>query len=69
MWVCATGGRHSKSLERGCVYGGDLKLYTVIILAWDGFASPAETEATCIWKVGPQIVVGIFLKVCIMSVE
>ena len=37
--------------------------------AWDGFASPAETEATCIWKVSPQIVVGIFLKVRIMSVE
>ena len=35
--------------------------------AWDGFASPAETEATCIWKVSPQIVVGIFLKVRIMS--
>ena len=37
--------------------------------ARDGFASPAETEATCIWKVSPQIVVGIFLKVRIMSVE
>ena len=30
-------------------------------------ASPAETEATCIWKVSPQLVVGIFLKVRIMS--
>ena len=37
--------------------------------AWDGFARPAETETTCIWKVSPQIVVGRFLKVCIMSVE
>ena len=37
--------------------------------AWDGFARPAETEATCIWKVSPQIVVGIFLKVRIVSVE
>ena len=26
--------------------------------AWDGFARPAETEATCIWEVSPQIVVG-----------
>ena len=25
--------------------------------AWDGFARPAETEATCIRKVSPQIVV------------
>ena len=24
--------------------------------AWDGFARPAETEATCIWQVNPQIV-------------
>ena len=37
--------------------------------AWDGFASTAETEVTCIWKVSPQIVVGRFLKVCIVSVE
>ena len=37
--------------------------------AWDGFAHPAETEATCIWKVSPQIVVERFLKVCIMSVK
>ena len=60
------------------VYGGDLKIiysyYTRCALirdhrptAWDGFASPAETEATCIWKVSPQLVVGIFLKVRIMS--
>ena len=28
--------------------------------AWDGFARPAGTEATCIWKVSPQIVVGRF---------
>ena len=26
-------------------------------------------EATCIWKVSPQIVVERFLKVCIMSVK
>ena len=37
--------------------------------SWDGFAHPAETEATCIWKVSPQIVVERFLKVCIMSVK
>ena len=37
--------------------------------AWDGFACPADTEATCIWKVSPQIVAGRFLKGCIMSVE
>ena len=30
--------------------------------AWDGFARPAETETTCIWKVSPQIVVGRFFK-------
>ena len=23
--------------------------------AWDDFACPAEAEATCIWKVSPQI--------------
>ena len=61
------------------VYGGDLKLYSYYTrcalirdrrpTAWDGFARPAETEATCMWKVSPQIVVGRFLKVCIMSVE
>ena len=28
---------------------------------------PAETEATCIWKVSPQIVVEMFFKVCIMK--
>ena len=37
--------------------------------AWDGFARPAETEATCIRKVSPQVVVERFLKVCIMSVK
>ena len=64
------------------VYGGGLKLYTAIVLgvrcalgidrqptAWDDFAPPAEIEATCIWKVSPQIVVEKFIKVCIMSVE
>ena len=35
------------------------------LTAWDGFARPAETEATCIWKVSPQIVVERFLKVCV----
>ena len=30
--------------------------------AWDGFARSAETEATCIWKASPQIVVERFLK-------
>ena len=25
--------------------------------AWDGFAHPAETEATCIWKISLQILV------------
>ena len=82
MWVCATGARHSKSLERGCPRTACLQrgpkiiysYYTRCALirdhrptAWDGFASPAETEATCIWKVSPQLVVGIFLKVRIMS--
>ena len=37
--------------------------------AWDGFAHPAEIEATCIWKVSLQIVVERFLNVCIMSVK
>ena len=79
MWVCATGARHSKSLERRCPRTACLRrgpkiiysYYTRCALirdrlptAWDGFASPAETEATCIWKVSPQIVVGIFLKEC-----
>ena len=73
MWVCATGARHSKSLERRCPRTACLRrgpkiiysYYTRCALirdrrptAWDGFASPAETEATCIWKVSPQIVVG-----------
>ena len=66
MWVCATGARHSKSLERRCPRTVCLRrgpkiiysCYTRCALirdrrptAWDGFARPAET------------------KVCIMSVE
>ena len=84
MWVCATGARHSKSLERRCPRTACLRrgpkiiysYYTRCALitdrqptAWDGFARPAETEATCIRKVSPQIVVERFLKVCIMSVK
>ena len=84
MWVHATGARHSKSLERRCLRTACLRrgpkiiysYYTRYALirycqptAWDGFAHPAETEATCIWKVTPQIVVERFLKVCIMSVK
>ena len=72
MWVCATDARHSKSLERRCPRTACLRrgpkiiysYYTRCALirdrkptAWDGFARPAETEATCIWKVSPQIVV------------
>ena len=72
MWVCATGARHSKSLERRCPRTACLRrgpkiiysYYTRCALirdrqptAWDGFPRPAETEATCIWKVSPQIVV------------
>ena len=72
MWVCATGARHSKSLERRCprtaclrrgpniIYG----YYTRCALirdrkptAWDDF--PAEAETTCIPKVSHQIVVEI----------
>ena len=30
----------------------------------DGFAHPAETEATCIWKVSLQIVVEISKSAC-----
>ena len=39
--------------------------------AWDGFARPAETEVTCIWKVSPQILIVVerFLKVCITNVK
>ena len=36
---------------------------------WDGFAHPAETEATCILEVSLQIVVERFLEVCNMSVK
>ena len=83
-WICGyvqralgTARVWSGVVQEQHVYSGGLKLYTVIILgvrdhqptAWDGFARPAETEVTCIWKVSPQIVVGRFLKVCIMSVE
>ena len=72
MWVCATGARHSKSLERRCPRTACLRrgpkiilIYTVIILiirdrqptAWDDFARPAEAEVTCIRKVSHQIVV------------
>ena len=84
MWVCATGARHSKSLEQRCPRTACLRRGPIIIYgyyarcalirecqptAWDGFARPAETEAKCIWKVSPQIVVERFLKVCIMSVK
>ena len=58
MWVCATGARHSKSLERRCPRTACLRrgpkiiysYYTRCALirdrrptAWDGFARPAET--------------------------
>ena len=63
MWVCATGVRHSKSLERRCPRTACLRrgpkiiysYYTRCALirdrqptAWDDFARPAEAEATCI---------------------
>ena len=32
--------------------------------AWDGFAHPAETEATCIWKVSFLMVVEICKSLC-----
>ena len=66
VWVCATGARHRKSLERRCPRTACLRRGPKIIYsyyaygqptAWDGFARPAETEATCIWEVSPQIVV------------
>ena len=78
MWVCATGAQHSKSLERRCPRTACLQWGSKIIYsyytryaltrdcqptAWDGFAHPAETEALCIRKVSPQIVVERFLKV------
>ena len=72
MWVCATGVRHSKSLEQRCPRTACLRqgpkiiysYYTRCALirdrqptAWDDFARPAEAEATCIRKVSHQIVV------------
>ena len=81
MWVCATGARHSKSLERRCRRTACLRrvpkiiysYYTRCVLirdrqptAWDDFARPAEAEATCIRKVSHQIVVERFLKVSIL---
>ena len=72
MWVCATGARHSKSLERRCPRTACLRrgpkiiysYYTRCALirdrqptAWDDFARSAEAEATCIPKVSHQIVV------------
>ena len=83
MWVCATGAQHSKSLERRCprtvcLRRGPKIIYIIFRCAlirdhqptaWDNFARPAEAEATCIWKVSPQIVVERFLKVCIISVK
>ena len=76
MWVCATGARHSKSLERRCPRTACLRRGPKIICSYytrcalirdrqpqrlhacvrEGFARPAETEATCIRKVSPQIV-------------
>ena len=71
MWVCATGARHSKSLERRCPRTACLRrgpkiiysYYTRCALirdrqptAWDDF----EAETTCIRKVSSnQIVVEI----------
>ena len=70
IWVCATGARYSKSLERRCPRTACLRLgpkttyYTRCALirdrqqtAWDDFARPAEVEAACIRKVNHQIVV------------
>ena len=66
--VRAAGARHSKSLERrcprtACLRPGPKIIYTCYTrcalirdrqpTAWDGFARPAETEATCIRKVKP----------------
>ena len=71
MWVCATGARHRKSLERRCPRTACLRrgpkiiysYYTRCALirdrqptAWDDFARLAEAEATCIRKVSHQIV-------------
>ena len=68
---------HTKSLDRccprtACLRRGPIIIYSSYIrcalirdrqpTAWDGFARPTETEATCIWKVSPQIVVERFLK-------
>ena len=73
MWVCATGARHSKCLERRCPRTACLRrgpkiiysYYTRCALirdrrptAWVGCVRSAETEATCIWEVSLQIVVG-----------
>ena len=81
---CATGAGHSKNLEWRCPRTACLQWGYKIIYSyytrcalirdyqpttWDGFAHPAETEASCIWKVSPQIVIERFLKVCIMSVK
>ena len=70
LTLCATGARHSKSLERrcprtACLRRGPKILYSSYIrcalirdgqpTAWDDFARPAEAEATSIWKVSPQI--------------
>ena len=86
-WICGyvqqalgTARVWSGVVQEQHVYGGGLKLYTVIILGVHQLeiadrlrmclhVQLAETEATCIWKVSPQIVVWRFLKVCIMSVE
>ena len=79
MWVCATGARHSKSLERRCPRTACLRrgpkiiysYYTRCALirdrqptAWDDFARPAEAEATCIRKVSHEIVVEIQYYKC-----
>ena len=84
MWVCATGARHSKSLERRCPRTACLRrgpkitysYYTRCALikdhqptAWDDFARTGEAETTCIRKVSHQIVVERFLKFSIISVK
>ena len=82
MWVCATGARHTKSLERrrprtACLRRGPKIIYSYYTrcalirdrrpTAWTAWDGLAETEAMCIIRrVSLQIVVEISKSLCYM---
>ena len=80
MWVCATGARHSKSLERRCPSTACLRRGPKIIYSYSTrcalirdrrstacdvlHVQLAETEVTCIWKVSVITCANVLIYSC-----